>query len=65
MAIIQSITATLLIQVGADEPKPIGTIEIPIEISAGKKPGTNYRGGGGDITIAGVSVPRSNIDNQR
>lgn len=50
MATVQTITAIVLIQVGADEPKPIGTIEIPIEISAGQKSGTNYR---------------SNIDNQR
>ena len=35
---IQSITATILIQVGADEPKPIGTIEIPIEVTVGKRP---------------------------
>lgn len=61
MALIQSITATILIQVGADEPKPIGTIEIPIEVSTGKKPGTNYRGGIDDSPLA----PRSNIDNQR
>lgn len=44
MATIQTITATVLIQIGADEPKPIGTIEIPIEISTGKKPSTNWRG---------------------
>lgn len=33
MAVVQSITAKLLIQIGADEPKEIGTIEIPIELS--------------------------------
>lgn len=37
MAVIQSIIAKVLIQVGADEPKEIGTIEIPIEISTGPK----------------------------
>ena len=37
MATVQNIIATVLIQVGADEPKPIGTIEIPIEISTGDK----------------------------
>lgn len=42
MAVIQSLTATILIQVGADEPKPIGTIEIPIELGVGKRPGLNY-----------------------
>ncbi|MDQ1053182.1 hypothetical protein QE394_001110 [Arthrobacter sp. SORGH_AS 212] len=45
MAVIQSILAKVLIQVGADEPKEIGTIEIPIEISTGpKKTGPVYRG---------------------
>ena len=33
MAVIQSLLAKVLIQVGADEPKEIGTIEIPINIS--------------------------------
>lgn len=42
MAVIQSLTATILIQVGADKPKPIGTIEIPIELGVGKRPGLNY-----------------------
>ena len=37
--VVQNLTATILIQIGADEPKPIGTIEIPIEVSAGKRPG--------------------------
>lgn len=47
MAVIQSILAKVLIQVGADEPKEIGTIEIPIEISTGKKPtgAINYPSG--------------------
>lgn len=35
MAAIANLTATVLIQVGADAPKPIGTIEIPIEFSTG------------------------------
>lgn len=35
MAAIASLTATVLIQVGADDPKPIGTIEIPIQFSTG------------------------------
>ncbi|WP_104087992.1 hypothetical protein [Arthrobacter sp. GMC3] len=56
MATIQTITATLLIQVGADEPKPIGTIEIPIEISTGKKPGIAYRGS--DHTDESPLIPR-------
>ena len=53
MATIQSIIATVLIQVGADEPKPIGTIEIPIEISTGQKATKplNYPPG-----VRGVSV---------
>lgn len=33
MAIIQTILAKVLIQVGADEPREIGTVEIPIQIS--------------------------------
>lgn len=37
-AAIQSILAKVLIQVGADEPKEIGTIEIPIHISVPEKP---------------------------
>jgi hypothetical protein len=32
-AITRPILAKLLIQIGADEPKEIGTIEIPIEVS--------------------------------
>lgn len=58
MATIQTITATVLIQIGADEPKPIGTIEIPIEISTGKKPGTNYRGGGTEPGGAHIIMDR-------
>lgn len=34
-AAVQTITATILIQVGADQPKPIGTIQIPIEVTVG------------------------------
>lgn len=34
-ATVQTITATILIQVGADQPKPIGTIQIPIEVTVG------------------------------
>lgn len=34
-AAVQTITATILIQVGADKPKPIGTIQIPIEVTVG------------------------------
>lgn len=39
-----SITAKVLIQVGADEPKAIGTIEIPITIGVTEKtaPGVTY-----------------------
>jgi hypothetical protein len=37
MAVIQSILAKVLIQVGADEPKEIGTIEIPIEVGVPQK----------------------------
>ena len=33
MATIRPLLAKILIQVGADEPKEIGTIEIPIEVS--------------------------------
>lgn len=44
MAVVQNLTATILIQVGADEPKPIGTIEIPIELnlSPGKPAGLTF-----------------------
>ena len=35
MAVIQNILAKILIQVGADEPKEIGTIEIPSHLSTG------------------------------
>lgn len=38
MAAIQSILAKVLIQVGADEPKEIGTIEIPIDINVASRP---------------------------
>ena len=31
----ENLTATILIQVGADEPKPIGTIQIPIKMTLG------------------------------
>jgi hypothetical protein len=37
MAAIPSIMAKILIQVGADEPKEIGTIEIPINVSIPEK----------------------------
>ena len=33
MATLNPLLAKILIQVGADEPKEIGTIEIPIEVS--------------------------------
>jgi hypothetical protein len=33
MATIKPLLAKILIQIGADEPKEIGTIEIPIEVS--------------------------------
>lgn len=42
MAIVQSITAKILIQVGADAPKEIGTVEIPIEVSVPAKTGINF-----------------------
>ncbi|WP_157366286.1 hypothetical protein [Arthrobacter sp. Soil763] len=43
MAAIQSILAKVLIQVGADEPTEIGTIEIPIDVSVPSKPsGISY-----------------------
>lgn len=42
MARIQNLIATVLIQVGADEPKAIGTIEIPIEISTGQDRPTQF-----------------------
>jgi hypothetical protein len=38
MATIKPLIAKILIQVGADEPKEIGTIEIPIEISLPSNP---------------------------
>jgi len=37
MAAIKPLLAKILIQVGADEPKEIGTIEIPLEVSVSKK----------------------------
>ena len=40
MAAIKPLLAKILIQVGADEPKEIGTIEIPIEVSVPAKTGT-------------------------
>lgn len=39
MATIRPLLAKILIQLGADEPKEIGTIEIPIHISVNDKPG--------------------------
>jgi len=49
MATIQKLIATVLIQIGADEPKAIGTIEIPIEISTGEKKTTpTFRGAATD-----------------
>jgi hypothetical protein len=38
MAALPSIMAKILIQVGADEPKEIGTIEIPINVSVPSRP---------------------------
>jgi len=38
MAALPSIMAKILIQVGADEPKEIGTIEIPIDVSVPSRP---------------------------
>lgn len=38
MATIKPLLAKILIQVGADEPKEIGTIEIPITISVDNQP---------------------------
>lgn len=38
MASLPSIMAKILIQVGADEPKEIGTIEIPINVSVPSNP---------------------------
>jgi hypothetical protein len=55
MAVIQSIIAKILIQVGADEPKEIGTIEIPIEVGVPQK-------------TAAINYPpgvRAGFDNQR
>lgn len=37
MATIRPLIAKILIQVGADEPKEIGTIEIPIHVSIPEK----------------------------
>lgn len=37
MATIQPLIAKILIQVGADEPKEIGTIEIPINVTIPQK----------------------------
>ena len=46
MATIKPLLAKILIQIGADEPKEIGTIEIPIAISidepASAAPAINY-----------------------
>jgi len=44
MASIKPIIAKILIQVGADEPKEIGTIEIPIHVSV-------------PSTLAGITYP--------
>lgn len=41
MATLNPLLAKILIQVGADEPKEIGTIEIPIEVSV---PGQSKQG---------------------
>ena len=38
MATLKPLLAKILIQVGADEPKEIGTIEIPINVSINDKP---------------------------
>lgn len=56
MAVVQTITATILIQVGADEPKPIGTIEIPIELnlSPSKPAGISFPPGVRGAKPAGV-----------
>ena len=40
MATVRPLIAKLLIQIGADEPKEIGTIEIPISIGLAEKPNT-------------------------
>lgn len=40
MVTIRPLLAKILIQVGADEPKEIGTIEIPINISVDRPPVT-------------------------
>ena len=37
MATLRPLMAKLLIQIGADEPKEIGTIEIPITIGVAEK----------------------------
>lgn len=42
MSTISPIIAKILIQVGADEPKEIGTIEIPIHVSVPKTTGITY-----------------------
>lgn len=41
-AAVQTVLAKILIQVGADEPKEIGTIEIPIEIRVPMKASAAY-----------------------
>jgi hypothetical protein len=41
MATIKPLIAKILIQVGADEPKEIGTIEIPISIAISEPASTN------------------------
>jgi len=40
MAMLRPLIAKLLIQVGADEPREIGTIEIPITIGIAEKTST-------------------------
>lgn len=44
----ENLTATILIQVGADEPKPIGTIQIRIKMT---------RGGNQELTVLHNGVP--------
>lgn len=39
MATLQPLIAKILIQVGADEPKEIGTIEIPIHVTVPERTG--------------------------
>lgn len=56
MPLIQTITAKVLIQVDDGEPTQIGTVEIPIDLSTGKRPGAAYRGGsmnGAEISVTG------------